>query len=156
MKCDKCHNHPFENWSQNQFWGLTAFYSGLEELRDSHVVLDALGGGHVDRTGDAKLLHPKTKEEGVPAFLEGRRLQEKEGMDRRGKLAQWVTASELPASLAPSQPRPDATPAGPAPVPRDVPSHTLPTSYQNTRRARANGPDPLSPARNYDRLAWSK
>ena len=100
LDCAQCHNHPFENWSQNQFWGLTAFYSGLDELRDSHVVLDALGGGHVDRAGEAKLLHPRTKEEVVPAFLEGRRLPEKEWMDPRLKLAQWMTSHPYFAEAA--------------------------------------------------------
>jgi hypothetical protein len=100
IDCAQCHNHPFENWSQNQFWGLTAFYSGLNELRDSHVVLDALGGGHVDRAGDAKLLHPRTKEEVVPAFLEGTHLPEEQWMDPRLRLAEWMVSHPYFAEAA--------------------------------------------------------
>ena len=29
--CAQCHNHPFEAWSQNQFWGLAAFF-GRKDL----------------------------------------------------------------------------------------------------------------------------
>ena len=47
IECAQCHNHPFEAWSQNQFWGLAAFFAGYTELRDSKLIIDVLGGGHV-------------------------------------------------------------------------------------------------------------
>ena len=100
LDCAQCHNHPFENWSQNQFWGLTAFYGGLKELRDSHVVIDALGGEHVDREGSTKLLHPRTQEEVVPTFLEGTGLPEKEWGDPRLRLAEWMVSHPYFAQAA--------------------------------------------------------
>ena len=27
IQCAKCHNHPFENWTQDNFYGLTAFFT---------------------------------------------------------------------------------------------------------------------------------
>ena len=27
LDCAQCHNHPYENWSQDQFWGMAAFFS---------------------------------------------------------------------------------------------------------------------------------
>ena len=90
--CAQCHNHPYENWSQNQFWGLTAFYGGLKEIRGAHVVLDALGGGHVDQTDGKKLTHPRTNEEVAPTFLDGTRLPEEEWFDPRLRLAEWMTS----------------------------------------------------------------
>ena len=29
LDCAQCHNHPYENWSQDQFWGMAAFFSRL-------------------------------------------------------------------------------------------------------------------------------
>lgn len=98
--CAQCHNHPFESWSQNQFWGLTAFYAGLNELRDSQVVLDGLGGGHVDQTGKEQVLHPRTKEPVVPSFLDGSRWPEEQWMDPRLKLAEWMTSHPYFAEAA--------------------------------------------------------
>ena len=92
LDCAQCHNHPFENWSQNQFWGLTAFYGGMNELRASHVVLDGLGGGHVDRIRKTGLIHPRTKQEVVPTFFDGTTLPEDQWMDPRMELAKWMTS----------------------------------------------------------------
>lgn len=100
LDCAQCHNHPYENWSQNQFWGLTAFYGGLNELRDSHVVLDGLGGGHVDQTDDTKVIHPRTKEEVVPTFLDSTLLPEEKWTDPRLRLAQWMTSHPYFAEAA--------------------------------------------------------
>ena len=34
LDCAQCHNHPYEPWSQNQFWGMTAFYGQLTRVGD--------------------------------------------------------------------------------------------------------------------------
>ena len=97
IDCAQCHNHPYEKWSQNQFWGLTAFYGGVRNLRlvenrYSRVVFDGLGGGHVDRTDDAGVVHPRTQEKVLPTFFDGARLPEDQWMDPRLKLAKWMTS----------------------------------------------------------------
>ena len=43
IECAQCHNHPFEAWSQDQFWGLAAFYGGVTEMAEDNIVLDGLG-----------------------------------------------------------------------------------------------------------------
>src|SRR6185369_2171995 len=32
LDCAQCHNHPFEAWSQDQFWGMAAFYGRVTRL----------------------------------------------------------------------------------------------------------------------------
>jgi hypothetical protein len=93
IECAQCHNHPFERWSQNQFWGLSAFFAGLTELQQSRVVFDALGGGHVDQTKDVMLVHPRTKEKVFPAFLDGAKLPPSQWMDPRARLAESITSN---------------------------------------------------------------
>jgi hypothetical protein len=66
IDCAQCHNHPFESWSQNQFWGLSAFFGGVTELRGSRVIVDTLGPDHPDKSRDMTVLHPRTKERVVP------------------------------------------------------------------------------------------
>jgi hypothetical protein len=93
IECAQCHNHPFERWSQNQFWGLAAFFAGLAELQESRVVIDVMGGGHVDQPKDMMLAHPRTKEKVVPAFLDGTKLPSRDWMDPRARLAEWMTSN---------------------------------------------------------------
>ena len=38
LDCAQCHNHPYENWSQDQFWGMAAFFSRLFKM--GPVVID--------------------------------------------------------------------------------------------------------------------
>ena len=28
VQCTQCHNHPFNDWKQSQFWGMNAFFRG--------------------------------------------------------------------------------------------------------------------------------
>ena len=92
IECAQCHSHPFEAWSQNQYWGLAAFFGGYTEVRDSTLIVDVLGGGHVDQPKDMMVMNPRTKEKVVPAFLDGTKLPPGDWMDPRMHLAKWVTS----------------------------------------------------------------
>jgi len=92
IECAQCHSHPFEAWSQNQYWGLAAFFAGYTEVRDSTLIIDVLGGGHVDQPKDMMVMNPRTKEKVLPAFLDGTQLPPNAWMDPRMHLAKWVTA----------------------------------------------------------------
>ena len=100
IECAQCHNHPFEDWTQNQFWGLAAFFAGYTELRDYALIIDVLGGGHVDQPKEMTVINPRTKEKVVPAFLDGKRLPEDEWMDPRMRLAEWITSHHYFAEAA--------------------------------------------------------
>ncbi|MSO22717.1 MAG: DUF1549 domain-containing protein [Acidobacteria bacterium] len=92
IECAQCHSHPFEAWSQNQYWGLAAFFAGYTEVRESTLIIDVLGGGHVDQPRDMTVMNPRTKEKVVPAFLDGTKLPPSEWMDPRMHLAKWLTS----------------------------------------------------------------
>src|SRR5205814_5174713 len=90
--CAQCHDHPFEAWSQKQFWGMAAFFGGYTELRSSKTIIDALGGGYVDQPRDMRVVNPRTKEKVGPAYLDGTTLPENQWMDPRMHLAEWITS----------------------------------------------------------------
>ena len=104
LDCAQCHNHPFETWSQDQFWGLAAFFGGMKatewtSLKATQVVFDDPEGLEVDlgttandKTGESsRVIHPRTEEEVQPRFLDGTG-PEDERLDPRSELAQWMTS----------------------------------------------------------------
>ena len=89
LDCARCHNHPFEAWSQDQFWGMAAFYGRMVDLRES-VMDDSLLVD--DPELEDRVLHPRTKEVVHPRFLDGKVLPASERTDLRMKLARWIVS----------------------------------------------------------------
>ena len=89
LDCARCHDHPFEAWTQDQFWGMAAFYSNLVDLRetvmDNSVLLEVPGTGK-------QVVHPRTKEVVAPQFLDGTTVPADQRSDLRMKLAEWIVA----------------------------------------------------------------
>ena len=91
IECSRCHNHPWEKWTQEDFWGFAAFFGrmGIKdtyENDESEVTLKPAG----------EVISPKTKKRVDAKYLDGP--TETEGLDEdiRVKLAKWITAPENP------------------------------------------------------------
>ena len=91
LDCAQCHNHPYEGWTQEQFWGMAAFYGRASRVRDFGIVFDD-PAGHGERR-DPRVVHPHTQTEVQPRFLDGTSLREEEMADPRLRLGQWMTRS---------------------------------------------------------------
>jgi hypothetical protein len=99
LDCAQCHNHPYEAWSQNQFWGMAAFFSRLTRLWDqTDFVLIDYPGGHGEMGKGFRMVHPRTKEDVQPRFLDGPTFldgatpPEEQLADPRMRLAEWMTS----------------------------------------------------------------
>jgi hypothetical protein len=97
LDCAQCHNHPYESWSQNQFWGLTAFYGHLTFLQEvgslpGTVFYDDPAQWHGEFGQGERVMQPRSKQEMEPTFLDGTVLPESERFDCRMRLAKWMTA----------------------------------------------------------------
>ena len=94
LDCAQCHNHPYENWSQDQFWQLTAFFGQLTRAGDYGIdtVIYDDPEGHGQLGQGEKTHHPRTKELVEPAFLDGTPLAEEKLHDPRLQLAQWMVS----------------------------------------------------------------
>lgn len=101
LDCAQCHNHPYENWSQDQFWGMTAFYGRLFKmgpvLFDHPTNMDL---SSKDVGGKIEVLHPRTKAPVQPALLDGSRLNIAPDSNPRRELAKWMTAQPWFAEAA--------------------------------------------------------
>ena len=94
LDCAQCHNHPFETWSQDQFWGMTAFFGNVTQLLDSQLVWDNPEGGRsydLKQEG-IKTVHPRRKEEVRARFMDGSYLTAEQERDPRMALAEWIIA----------------------------------------------------------------
>ena len=106
LDCAQCHNHPYENWSQNQFWGLAAFFgrqfklgnTGLEYVIFDHPINEDLGTADVK--GSIKVYHPRTKAEVLPALLDGTAAPGSDQVNPRAEFARWMTSHPYFAETA--------------------------------------------------------
>jgi len=89
IECAQCHNHPLENLTQDDFYGMAAF---LGRMNVKHGYAQYRRTWYNTRSGE--VLHPTTNEPVAPKFLEGERPAIPEGVDRRTVLADWITRTE--------------------------------------------------------------
>ena len=121
LQCARCHDHPFDKWTQKDFFGMAGFFvrvvvseSGAANARK--FAIGEKGFGEVLFTGAVKDQKPGQKGEPVkPKFLGGNELQEppvakdaknvqpkdgeklpKPAFSRKEKIAAWVTAADNP------------------------------------------------------------
>ncbi len=48
FNCNKCHDHPFERWTQDQHWSLAAYFAKVGRKDDPKHAEKKLGGGDVE------------------------------------------------------------------------------------------------------------
>ena len=89
LECAQCHNHPLENLTQDDFYGLAAF---LARTRVKHGYGQYRRVWYEDRRGE--IAHPVTKQTVAPQFLGGERPEIPDRQSRREALADWITRTE--------------------------------------------------------------
>ncbi len=102
LQCAKCHNHPFDRWTQADYHGFAAFFARVqyrivENNRRDKLDKHEFDGEQVvyqDRTSEWK--HPVTGEVLAPRFLGAEGLHRKEGADRLRVLAEWIARPDNP------------------------------------------------------------
>ena len=93
LDCAQCHDHPFDSWTQDQFWGMTGFFKNLTYFWTSMAAVDD-PLGHEEFGADSRLLHPRTKQEVQAVYPDGRPLPVEARADPRPRLADWFTSSD--------------------------------------------------------------
>lgn len=89
IACAECHHHPFDRWSQTDYFGMQAFFTPLN-------VKGAARGELLEAAGDPLTQHPRTGA-AVHAHALGTPMPQKSTSgDRRTALADWFTASSNP------------------------------------------------------------
>ncbi|MGE0535235.1 MAG: DUF1549 domain-containing protein [Pirellulales bacterium] len=114
VQCTQCHNHPFNNWKQQQFWGLNAFFRQARALRtfDGTQVISARleDEDYAGESGDpqtAEIYFERRDNTAVailrPTFLDGTTIEPAgyvDDVNRRDELARLISKSaELPRAI---------------------------------------------------------
>ena len=91
IQCAKCHNHPFERWTQDNYYGIGAFFNRVQRKKtdrtDELVVW-------VQRTGE--ITQPRTNQQMQPWLpLKGTAEVQPED-DRREALMNWLISADNP------------------------------------------------------------
>jgi hypothetical protein len=94
MVCAQCHDHPFERWTQSQYYQMAAFFSAVG-LRAGYEVGEEIV---YDQRSDYEMTHPKTGRAVKPVFMVSLNspIQIPEDQRRRDALADWLVSKENP------------------------------------------------------------
>ena len=91
IQCAQCHNHPFDRWSMNDYYGFAAFFAqvGRKSGEDPRETI-------VTNSGSGGVKHPVGGKDVAPRFLGGAQPEIPKGGDRRRVLAEWLTSPDNP------------------------------------------------------------
>lgn len=90
IQCAQCHNHPFDRWTVDDYYGFAAFFAQVKRKQAE----DPRERVIYDEGGEIK--HLVTKQNVPPKFLGGAKPDLSDGKSRRQAVAGWLTAPENP------------------------------------------------------------
>jgi hypothetical protein len=90
IQCAQCHNHPFDRWTMDDYYGFAAFFTQIgrkngEDPRERIVY----------NRGEGEMKHPVGGRTMPPRFLGGD-LAETKDLDRRRVMAEWLASPRNP------------------------------------------------------------
>ncbi len=106
FNCNKCHDHPFERWTQDEYYELAAYFAQVKLDRDPASGDRSIGKTAVEENkplfeivADAEageMIHERTGQVAAPSFPYEIDYATQANATRRQQLAAWVTSSDNP------------------------------------------------------------
>jgi hypothetical protein len=93
LQCAQCHDHPFADWSQREFWGFAAFFARVKAPENRGMMRTAYRLVDVDY-GDVRL--PDSTEAVAPKYPRGETAEDAAQTNRRMQLVLWMTSRDNP------------------------------------------------------------
>lgn len=104
FNCNKCHDHPFERWTQDQYYQTTAFFVRTGLKRDPKNPDGNIGGTAVEGANplyeeiydkpDGETTHLRTNAVTPPQFPYEAKFDAPAEASRREKLARWIISPD--------------------------------------------------------------
>ena len=93
LQCAKCHHHPFEVYSQKDYYSLAAFFTRVSNK--GSVEFGPLGQDTIIKVRKSgSIRHPRTRKTMEPTPLMGEPIDATSYRDFRRPLARWITAPD--------------------------------------------------------------
>ncbi|MBC8356730.1 MAG: DUF1553 domain-containing protein [Planctomycetes bacterium] len=96
MLCAKCHPHPFENWTQGDYYGLHSFFNQVATKNDPRLTGVANAKSILVNVSAAHSRNPRSGQLQPPRYLGGGEPAIADGVDRRQVYAEWLASPENP------------------------------------------------------------
>lgn len=104
FNCNKCHDHPFERWTQDQYYHLSSYFAQVGRKEDPAFAGQTIGGSAVEGatplveviydSGAGEVTHERTGQIAAPAFPFAHNDLAPSNAVRRAQLAKWITSKE--------------------------------------------------------------
>ncbi|MEC9475776.1 MAG: DUF1549 domain-containing protein [Planctomycetota bacterium] len=104
FNCNKCHDHPFERWTQDQYYQLSAFFAQVNLAADPTGGDKKIGGTAVEGAkplyeiisdkDSGEVVHDRTQAITPPQFPYETAHEVTDGASRREQLAAWMTSPD--------------------------------------------------------------
>lgn len=91
LQCAQCHNHPFDRWTMDDYYGFASFFSQIGRKASGKDPREIT----VFDNGSGEVRHPVSNQNMAPKFLGGE-VPDVKGKDRRRVVAEWITSPDNP------------------------------------------------------------
>ena len=107
FNCNKCHDHPFERWTQDQYYQTAAYFAQVDLKADPASGNRTIGGTDVEApkplfetisdSGKGEVVHDRTKKVAAPKLpFQCAFGKPAAGAPRRVELSAWLTSKDNP------------------------------------------------------------
>ncbi|WP_231943606.1 DUF1549 domain-containing protein [Aeoliella mucimassa] len=106
FNCNKCHDHPFERWTQDEYYEMAAYFSQVTRERDPESGDRTIGGTAVEGNkplfevvadaSQGEMVHERTGQVTPPSFPYEVSYESPNNATRRQELAAWITSPDNP------------------------------------------------------------
>ena len=97
MLCARCHPHPMENWTQEDYYGLNSFFNQVTTKNDPRLTGVTNPRSVILQLAAPYATNPRTSSLQPPRYLGGGEpMMSTPNIDRRIDFARWLTAKDNP------------------------------------------------------------
>ncbi len=91
LQCAKCHNHPFERWTQDNYYGMGAFFNRVQRRKTNRP-----GEMFVYASFSGDVVQPRTGKVMAPWLPQQGSIESSNDTDRRLAFAEWLVNPDNP------------------------------------------------------------